>query len=127
MATIGKTKTGKWCAQVRTHQKYISKTFISKAHASKWAKEVEYQLDREQFEDFSDSAKLSLGDMLTRYKEEITPTKKSRDTETHKINLMLRHKIAKVRLLDLKTHHVLDFKNEINLMTASIILEQHPQ
>ena len=39
MATIGKTKTGKCCAQVRTHQKYISKTFISKAHASKWAKE----------------------------------------------------------------------------------------
>ena len=67
MATISKTKTSKWCAQIRTHQKYISKTFISKAHASKWAKEVEYQLDREQFEDFSDSAKLSLGDMLTMY------------------------------------------------------------
>jgi integrase len=113
MATIGKTKTGKWCAQVRTHQKYISKTFISKAHASKWAKEVEYQLDREQFEDFSDSAKLSLGDILIRYRDEITPTKKSKDTETYKINLMLRHKISKIRLLDLKTKHVLDFKKDI--------------
>jgi hypothetical protein len=113
MATITKRKSGKWTAEVRTHQKYISKTFIKKVNASNWAKEIEYQLDREQFEDFSDSAKLSLGDILIRYRDEITPTKKSKDTETHKINLMLRHKIAKVRLLDLKTKHVLDFKKDI--------------
>ena len=95
MATITKRKSGKWTAEVRTHKKYISKTFIKKVNASKWAKEIEYQLDREQYEDFSDSAKLSLGDILIRYRDEITPTKKSKDTETYKINLMLRQKSKK--------------------------------
>ena len=95
MATITKRKSGKWTAEVRTHKKYISKTFIKKVNASKWAKEIEYQLDREQYEDFSDSAKLSLGDILIRYRDEITPTKKSKNTETYKINLMLRQKRKK--------------------------------
>jgi integrase len=115
MAYIRK-RFGKWQVEIkRKNTKSVFKTFIQKSSASKWAKEIEYQLDREQYEDFSDSAKLSLGDILIRYRDEITPTKKSKDTETYKINLMLRHKIAKVRLLDLKTKHVLDFKNEIKL------------
>lgn len=115
MAYIRK-RFGKWQVEIkRKNTKSVFKAFIQKSSASKWAKEIEYQLDREQYEDFSDSAKLSLGDILIRYRDEITPTKKSKDTETYKINLMLRHKIAKVRLLDLKTKHVLDFKNEIKL------------
>ena len=54
-------------------QGYISKTFFKKDHASTWAKEIEYQLDRDQYEDFSDSARISLGDLITRYRDEITP------------------------------------------------------
>ena len=113
MAYIRK-RFGKWQVEIkRKNTKSVFKTFIQKSSASKWAKEIEYQLDREQYEDFSDSAKLSLGDILIRYRDEITPTKKSKDTETYKINLMLRHKISKIRLLDLKTKHVLDFKKDI--------------
>ncbi len=33
----------------------------------------EYQLDRDQYEDFSYSARISLGDLITRYRDEITP------------------------------------------------------
>ena len=46
-----------------------------------WAKEIEYQLDRDHYEDFSDSARISLGELITRYRDEITPHKKGRDTE----------------------------------------------
>ena len=41
MATITKRRSGKWTAQIRSHNKYISKTFLKKAHASMWAKEIE--------------------------------------------------------------------------------------
>ena len=74
MATVNKLKLGKWCAQILSHNKYISKTFIKKSNASAWAKEIEYQLDWDQYEDFSDSARISLGDLITRYRDEITPT-----------------------------------------------------
>ena len=43
MATVNKLKSGKWCAQIRSHNKYISKTFLKKSNASAWAKEIEYQ------------------------------------------------------------------------------------
>ena len=74
MATITKRRSGKWCAQIRSHNKYISKTFLKKSNASAWAKEIEYQLDRDQYEDFSDSARISLGELITRYRDEITST-----------------------------------------------------
>ena len=115
MAYIRK-RFGKWQVEIKKkNTKSVFKTFIQKSNASKWAKEIEYQIDREQYEDFSDSAKLSLGDLLIRYRDEITPNKKSKEGEVFKINLILRHKIAKKRLLDLRTKDVLDFKNDIKL------------
>ena len=77
-------------------------------------KEIEYQLDRDQYEDFSDTARISLGELITRYRDEITPHKKGRDTEKYKLNFILRHKIAKVKLLSLKAKHVIDFKKDIS-------------
>lgn len=114
MANITKLKSGKWRVQIRSHNKYISKSFLKKAHASMWAKEIEYQLDRDQYEDFSDTARISLGELITRYREEITPHKKGRDTEKYKLNFILRHKIAKVKLLSLKAKHIIDFKKDIS-------------
>ena len=114
MANITKLKSGKWRVQIRSHNKYISKSFLKKAHASMWAKEIEYQLDRDQYEDFSDTARISLGELITRYRDEITPHKKGRDTEKYKLNFILRHKIAKVKLLSLKAKHIIDFKKDIS-------------
>ena len=114
MANITKLKSGKWRVQIRSHNKYISKSFLKKAHASMWAKEIEYQLDRDQYEDFSDSARINLGELITRYRDEITPHKKGRGTEKYKLNFILRHKIAKVKLLSLKAKHVIDFKKDIS-------------
>ena len=114
MVNITKLKSGKWRVQIRSHNKYISKSFLKKAHARMWTKEIEYQLDRDQYEDFSDSARISLGELITRYRDEITPHKKGRDTEKYKLNFILRHKIAKVKLLSLKAKHIIDFKKDIS-------------
>ena len=116
MAHLKKRKNGKWTAEIRQpDNKYISKTFLKKSNASNWAREVEYQLDKQQYEDFSDSARLTLGDLIMRYRDEITPTKKGSACEGHKLNLMLRHKIAKCRLLELKAKNIFDFKNDIRI------------
>ena len=81
MAYIRK-RFGKWQVEIKKkNTKSVFKTFIQKSSASKWAKEVEYQIDREQYEDFSDSAKLSLGDLLIRYRDEITPTTRNVESE----------------------------------------------
>jgi len=125
MANITKLKSGKWRVQIRSHNKYISKSFLKKAHASMWAREIEYQLDRDQYEDFSDSARISLGELITRYRDEITPHKKGRDTEKYKLNFILRHKIAKVKLLSLKAKQVIDFKKDISEGRAASTINKY--
>ena len=125
MATITKRKSGKWTAEVRTHKKYISKTFLKKANASNWAKEIEYQLDREQYEDFSESVRITLGELITRYRDEITPTKKGAKEEKYKLNFILRNKIVKCRVLSLKTKQILEFKNDIKETRAASTVNKY--
>ena len=125
MATITKRKSGKWTAEVRTHKKYISKTFIKKSNASNWAKEIEYQLDREQYEDFSESVRITLGELITRYRDDITPTKKGAKEEKYKLNFILRNKIVKCRVLSLKTKQILEFKNDIKETRAASTVNKY--
>ena len=125
MATITKRKSGKWTAEVRTHKKYISKTFIKKSNASNWAKEIEYQLDREQYEDFSESVRITLGELITRYRDEITPTKKGAKEEKYKLNFILRNKIVKCRVLSLKAKQILEFKNDIKETRAASTVNKY--
>jgi|TARA_B100000959_G_C14876235_1_gene580535 integrase len=119
MGTIRKRKSKRgnvYYAEVRQkNSKSIGKTFLKRTNATRWIKEVEYQLDKQTYVDFRETARLTLGDLLKRYRDQITPKKKSGECETFKLNLMLRHKIAKKRLLDLRTKDVLDFKNEIKI------------
>ncbi len=119
MGTIRKRKRKSenvYYAEVRQkNSKSIGKTFLKRSNATRWIKEVEYQLERQSYVDFRNTARLTLGDLLRRYRDQKAPKKKGVDCEFYKLNLMLRHKIAKKRLLDLRTKDVLDFKNDIKL------------
>jgi integrase len=47
MATIDRRPSGKWRAQVRREGHYLSKSFIMKADADAWIREVERSIDKE--------------------------------------------------------------------------------
>ena len=115
LATITK-RFKKWRVEIRQkHNRYISKTFVSKGHASQWAKETERKLEKEQYEDFRDSAHISLGHLIIRYRDEITPSKKSTQNETYKLNFLLRHPIARCKILKLTSRKVIEFKKDISI------------
>ena len=115
LATITK-RFKKWRVEIRQkHNRYISKTFVSKGHASQWAKETERKLEKEQYEDFRDSAHISLGHLIIRYRDEITPSKKSIQNETYKLNFLLRHPIARCKILKLTSRKVIEFKKDISI------------
>jgi hypothetical protein len=46
-------------------------------------------MDKNQYEDFSDSSKFTLGDLIRKYRDEITINKKGVLEETYKLNLLL--------------------------------------
>lgn len=71
-----------------------TKTLNTKSDAVKWARMVEREMDRSTWRDTSMAESMTLGDVLSRYKNEVTPGKKSADIEVVKINALLRDSIC---------------------------------
>lgn len=115
MATIRK-RFGKWQVQIRRHNyPQIIKSFKEKSTASKYAREIELKMDKQQFEDYSNAASTTLRDILTRYRDEVTPKKKGAKWETYKLNLLIRHKISALSLLHLNPTALYALKNELSI------------
>lgn len=77
MATFRK-RSGKWQARIqRFGLPDMSKTFVSKSDAETWAITVESDFARGCFISRSEADKMSFGDILKRYRNEISPQKRS--------------------------------------------------
>ena len=114
MATIRK-QLGKWQVQIRRkNYPNIIKTFIEKSSADKYVREIEVLMDREQFQDLSAEANTTLGDILKKYVNEITPSKKGAQWERYKINWLIRDKISLKTLTQLNSKDLYELKNELS-------------
>jgi hypothetical protein len=66
-------RNGKWNARVRIkNEKQISKTFILKEDAIKWAKDCEVKIQKGLIEDLHQANRITLKELLQRYKNEET-------------------------------------------------------
>lgn len=101
MATIRRTKTKRWHAEVRKCGVQKSKTFDTKIQAQAWAVELEQSL-----KPGSIVFNKTLGDVLKRYRDEISPTKKSARNEHNRINKLLRHKLSDLVLTEIHHTHI---------------------
>jgi integrase len=113
MATIRKLR-GRWQAQVRRRgMKPRAKSFDSKADAEKWARDLESQVDR--FGAAPDTKILettTLDDLLSRYKMEVSPTKRGAVQEIQRIDVLQRHDIAHRTLIGLSQQDMASFRDE---------------
>src|SRR5829696_8130677 len=99
MATIRKRGTN-WQVQVRRKgSPPLSRSFLHKADAQAWARQVELQADRG---DLTPKAtilsQLTVGDVVRRYITEVVPRKRSAKNEAAVLNAFLRHSLAEVTL-----------------------------
>ena len=114
MAYFRKRK-GKWLVQVKKKgYPRQHKTFFDKLTARKWAREIESQMDKNIFEDYSMAQTTTLKDILIKYRDEITIKKKGYREETCKINKLINHKIAMQSLARLKSSHIYKLKSELS-------------
>lgn len=113
MATIRKLR-GKWQAMVR--RKGIApraKSFEKKADAERWARELEAEVDRcGWLADTRTAEKTTLADILERYRNEISPTKRSAHSEIIRINAMLRRDICHRTLTMLSSSDLSSYRDE---------------
>ena len=114
MGTIRKVK-GKWRVEIRKKgYPKIYKSFFDVKDARRFTREVESQMERNVFEDYSGAAGTSLKALLIKYREEITSKKRGFREETSKINYFINHKIALNSLMRLRSNHIYKLKNELS-------------
>ena len=103
----------KWQAVVRRKGiKTITKSFISKAECSKWARNIERELDRGNFIDFSEAQRVTLGEILQRFiREEKHKKIKSWRMYEFRIGILLKDTISDTNLLRLSSKHLSEFKD----------------
>jgi integrase len=95
MASFRK-RNGRWQAQVRRKgSNSISRTFNSKADARAWARMMEAKFDANEMPfNLRELKTLTLADLIKRYRDEVTPTKRSAEQETYRLNRLLKHKVS---------------------------------
>ena len=80
---------GKWQVLIRKNfAKAITKTFITKIDAEKYAREIESKIDQGILTTYDEADKTTLRDLLERYRLEITAKKKGAEVEDYKIKLL---------------------------------------
>jgi integrase len=118
MATITKRSDnlGDASWQVKIRRKgfpAVSKTFDNKAQAEVWAHQIESEMSRGAFMDRSEAEKNTLGDMLKRYVDEVTPHKKGHEAERYRINAMIgSQELSKFRMANLSSREIARWRDQ---------------
>lgn len=112
MATFTKKSSG-WQVAIRNAgQKPIYKTFKKKAHATRWAGQIEEQIASGVFNDTSIAGKTIISDALNRFEAEILPTRRDGGkVEQSKVNIV-RREFGKLNLNTLTPELIMEFINE---------------
>jgi len=98
MATF-RRRLGKWEVRVRRYSnKTLSKTFLQKDDADKWAREVEVKIEKGLYEDLSQANTITLRELMETYYKDITVNKLGKNEEMYKINKLCRQPIANLKL-----------------------------
>lgn len=92
MATVVKRPSGKWQATVRSMGNSCSKSFSKRADAYSWARATELKAQNGELKQLSAPTVvvMTLGQVLERYRDEITFAKRCVDNERYAINGFLR-------------------------------------
>lgn len=113
MATITKRVTG-YQAQIRRKGfPAVSKMFDSRRDAEAWARLYESEMDRGLYLDRTPAERTTLGELLERYRKEITPLKKSAKTEDERIDRFLRkEKLCQYKMTALTSKVIAEWRDK---------------
>jgi hypothetical protein len=113
MATLRK-RGMKWQVQIRRKgQSPLSRSFTLKRDAEIWAREMERRADlRELPADLKLLDRYTLGDLVRRYRDMVTPHKRGGDYERVILTAFLRHRLSSKRPSDITTRDFAAYRDE---------------
>lgn len=113
MASIRK-RGDRWQVQVRRqHAPNITRSFVKRADAEAWGREMEVEADRRCLKnDPRVLDRITLGDLVVRYRDEVCAFKKSRDVEQAILTAFVRHRLAKLPLSQVTPAEFAKYRDE---------------
>lgn len=109
MATIRK-KRNKWQVLIRKRNiKAISKTFILKEDALKWAKEVEVNIEKGLYQDNSSARSITLKRILEEYRDKVSINNKGHYIDRYKINKLCKDPLAQLTIANISPLKLSEF------------------
>ncbi len=113
MATFRK-RNSKWQVQIRLNgHKAKNRTFLRKVDAKRWAHQTEIEIQHGLFADKLEIFnKTTLGDLILRYRDTVTPNKKGKVNETIVLNALLRRSFSQKNLTELSPQDFAKFRDE---------------
>ena len=113
MATFRK-RGSSWHVQVRrSGHPPVTRSFKLKADADAWARKLEAEVDRGELPvDRRALRSTTLGDLLTRYRETVTPTKRGNAQEDHRLRKLLAYPISRTALAKLTPAAFAKYRDE---------------
>ena len=109
MASIFK-RGQKFTARVRLKGKEIAKTFASKAEAREWAAQTESDINNQRLG--LTPKNITVGDLIRKYLQEVTPSKGGSRSETLRLNRVLKTDLANVLASEVMPVHVALWRDE---------------
>lgn len=121
MATL-RQRGNRWQVRIQ-RQGYaaVSKTFMTKEDAARWARGIERQMD---LGEFSPIGLDTLADLLDRYEKEVTPQKKGATQEKYRLAVIRADKIGQLAVKSLTAVEVAAFR-ERRLQTVKPVTVLH--
>jgi hypothetical protein len=125
MATFSK-RNYKWCVQIRkSNHPNISKTFTHKKDAQQWAIEIERKIDQGLILELSHPDYETLSQILERYKNEITITKRGGHIEAYRLAKIIRDPLAEIKISQLSAMHIADYRDRrLNEVSACSVVKE---
>lgn len=124
MATIRKRKD-KWQVQIRRKGSgAASRSFLALKDAEAWARHMDARADRGELPARPDALRsITLGELVERYRDTVSPQKRTHGIERLVLNAFLRHPICRRPLSDISTAHFAAYRDERlrTLKLASVI------
>lgn len=112
MANIRKLPSGKWNVQVRRRGiKPLTKTFMTRAAAEKWARMTETDLDNKSFKDLSIADRTQFIELVRKYQELVTPKKRSSRRELSRMKILVKE-FGSLAVSAITPERVLSFLNK---------------
>lgn len=120
MASIRK-RSSSWQVQVRRDGfPPLSKTFSSKADAVAWAREKERAIDLAEIPTtLRDLKGITVGDLLLRYEQSVTPAKRGANVEQYRLRTLRSHSIASIALSKLSPAFIASYRDDRLMVVQS--------